>query len=503
MNLPMNLIEPFLHQVARRPAQLAVVTPRVGVTFGELARHSAQLARELGRRGVGPGQRLLVLQPLGVELYAVLIALWRLGAVAVLPAAVPWSCWRQTLVPLGLTAVVGDWRARLATAAVPALGALPHWGASPGGRGGGLVGESWVDLDPAAPALITFTSGSTGLPKAIVRSHGFLSHQHRQVTAAMAPEPGAVELTALAVFVLANLANGVTSVLPAGLSRGPDALGPASLGRQVGRHRATRLVLPPASLARWVAAPPPGGEGIERVFTGGGPVFPDLLARLEDQWPGEVTVLYGSSEAEPIAHIATAQLGDADWRAMAQGRGLLVGAPVAEVGLRLVDDEIQVSGPGVVQGYGDPRRDRETKVVAGGVVWHRTGDAGRLDGAGRLWLLGRHSARVAGYYPFAVEAVARQLPGVAQAALVGDAQGRGWVVLQPEGGVTPRGRRAIVHSLGARFPVLGVRWLRRLPMDRRHRSKVDYPRLRKRLCGPFSGNPWAFVQGACSFPRQV
>ena len=119
-----------------------------------------------------------------------------------------------------------------------------------------------------------------------------------------------------------------------------------------------------------------------------------------------------------------------DREAMANGAGLLAGQPVDDVHVRIDNSEILVTGAHVNKGYLDPARDAETKLRDGDVVWHRTGDAGRLDDNGRLWLLGRHGADVGGLHPFVVEAAARLWPGVVRTAL---AEMNGTPVLAIEG----------------------------------------------------------------------
>ena len=64
-------------------------------------------------------------------------------------------------------------------------------------------------------------------------------------------------------------------------------------------------------------------------------------------------------------------------------------------GRRAQPGEIVVSGAHVGAGYVGGVGDAETKFRVGEVIWHRTGDAGYLDAHGRLWLLGRCSARIA------------------------------------------------------------------------------------------------------------
>jgi acyl-CoA synthetase (AMP-forming)/AMP-acid ligase II len=115
-----------------------------------------------------------------------------------------------------------------------------------------------------------------------------------------------------------------------------------------------------------------------------------------------------------------------------------------------------------------------------GAGWHRTGDAGRLDARGRLWLLGRCSARIVDargvVYPLSVEAGAQSHPSVRRAALVPH---RGRRVLAVE-----LYRDARVTDIRERLcsPAIDeVRILDRVPVDARHQSKVDYAALGRLL----------------------
>lgn len=74
-------------------------------------------------------------------------------------------------------------------------------------------------------------------------------------------------------------------------------------------------------------------------------------------------------------------------------------------------------------------------------MWHRTGDAGRVDERGGLWLLGRLERRAGGWFPFQVEVAARAWRGVVQAALV-NLDGRAYLVLAGDSkGVTRATRK--------------------------------------------------------------
>ncbi|MEM9140069.1 MAG: AMP-binding protein, partial [Pseudomonadota bacterium] len=238
----------------------------------------------------------------------------------------------------------------------------------------------------------------------------------------------------------------------------------------------TRLLIPPVLCAALAGSGGPGA--VRTIFTGGGPVFPDIVKTLSR--PGtRVVSVYGSTEAEPIARVESDEISAEDQRAMEAGCGILAGHPVPGLSLRIEDDEIQVSGAHVNQGYFDPSHDADTKLHQDGVVWHRTGDAGRLDGEGRLWLLGRLQDRFHApggpIYPFAVEVVARTWPGVDAAAFLAiDAV----PILAVSGDAA---NLAEWEEAAKDCGIARVTAISEIPMDRRHRSKVDARTLAKRI----------------------
>lgn len=470
----MNVVTGFEAEAARRTHQTAIVDGRGrAITFGDLAARCNLLAAAWRARGIGRGDRVLVAMGLGIDLYVALAAAWRIGAVVVFPEpAMGLAGLRHAARTTMPKAFLAAGFYRLLGIALPELRGLTLK-LTPHDRGTGNDEISTVEATDAA--LISFTSGSTGSPKAIVRSHGFLATQNARVAELVRPtREGEVDLVAFPVFVVANLALGVTSVLPNWNVRKHDGANVASITAHIRRHGVTRVLVPPSiceRLAR-LEAPPP----LSTIFTGGGPVFPALLERLALRLPGaDVVVVYGSTEAEPIAHLHARDIRDEDRIAMQQGAGLLAGAPIAKIHIRLEHDEILVAGEHVNKGYLDPRHDAANKRLIDGTIWHRTGDAGRIDGLGRLWLLGRHEARVGTLYPFPVEVAAMSWPGVRRAALIGVA---GCGVLAIEGDGRHRDEwQARADCLGD----LVVRQIDAIPLDRRHRSKVDYAMLSKRL----------------------
>jgi len=358
---------------------------------------------------------------------------------------------------------------------------------------------------PNTPALLTFTSGSTGAPKAALRTHGFLLAQNEVLRSSLEFHPGDVDLTTLPIVVLANLASGLTCVIPHGDMRAPGLIDPKPIVDQIVKAGVARLVAGPALLERvagYCIERQINLVGLRRIYSGGGPVFPGLLDRLLLVAPeARITAVYGSTEAEPIAHVDLAELDGSDRQAMRDGRGLLVGHPVAQLRVSVIANrwgeeigpftepefagcelpawqpgEITVCGDHVLTGYVDGRGDAETKFRVDGSVWHRTGDAGYRDERGRLWLLGRCAAVIKDargeLYPFTVECALSHVTGVARSAVVTHGDHR---VLALE-----MDRRADLADVRR-----AVRWadlddvivVPRIPVDRRHNAKVDYVAL--------------------------
>lgn len=465
----MTILHAFAGRVAAHPERIAIVDGRGRKTsYIALEARGRMLATAWARCGIGAGDRVLLAMPVGADLYAALAALWQLGAVAALPEpAMGLAGVRHALAMVRPRAWIGQglfaWLP-LAVAALRRIDRLPL------GHGPAARSElpEWPD---AHPALISFTSGSTGRPKAIVRSHGFLAAQNAAVAPLLASDREEIDLVGFPVFVLANLGSGATSVLPNWPLRRAHRAKAATIRAHLSRHGVTRLLLPPAIVETLADGPLP--LGVDHLFTGGGPVYPDLVERLIARNPAlRIVAVYGSTEAEPIAECAVDSLTKEDRAAMAAGQGLLAGPPVKDIRVRIVDDEIQVAGRHVVQGYLDPADDATTKLRdADGTLWHRTGDGGRLDSQGRLWLRGRLAGRAGGLWPFEIEVAARSWPGARGAAL---AQIEGEPVLAIEG---DQRHAHVWREAAAALQVTRLVPVTNLPLDRRHRSKIDYAAL--------------------------
>jgi acyl-CoA synthetase (AMP-forming)/AMP-acid ligase II len=522
----MNLVEILRGHAGTHADAVAILDRRRGhdrtTTFAQLERASAQAATLFWEAGLRPGDAVLVFHPMSAELYVALLGLFRLGLIAMFldPSAGRDHLERCCALhrPRGL---IGGVKVHLLRFWSPALGQIPHKfvigppvpGAICWTRLRRLPPRDEVHASPPdTPALLTFTSGSTGQPKAAVRTHGFLLAQHRALEASLELQVGDVDLTTLPIVLLANLASGVTSLVPDADLRSPGAIVPAPVVAQVQRHAAVSSTASPAffeCLARHCVQRGLILPSFRKLFSGGAPVFPQLLDQVQAMAPNaNVVAVYGSTEAEPIAHVARREIQPEDLRAMLAGRGLLAGRPVQTIRLRILRDqwgrpvvpgtatefdaacllagqpgEIVVSGEHVLPGYLHGQGDEETKFRIDGVVWHRTGDAGYVDPQGRVWLLGRCAARIqdehGDLYPFAAETAVYQEPRIRRAAMVGRAGRRVLAVEFYDGRDKPALEQ--LRQLLAWTHLDEVRVCARIPVDKRHNAKIDYPSLYRLL----------------------
>lgn len=528
-----NIAARLIERAARHPERAAIVEYRRGrarrVSFGELATQVQALAAGLRERGLGRGDRVLLFLPMSIDLYTALLASLHLGATVVFMDA--WADRRRldaAVAAAGPRAFLGTPKAHLLRLVSPAIRRIPLQLAA--GRGIWRLGRyasrasgvPAAELSPHTPALITLTTGSTGRPKAAARSHGFLWAQHEALAAHLGLTESDVDMPTLPVFVLNNLATGTTSVLPDFDARRPAEIDPATIYRQLLAEGVTTSSGSPAfyqRLAGWCAAT--GRKlPLRALFTGGAPVLPPMARLLAETVTGEAHVVYGSTEAEPIAGIEVREM----LAAMEAGttrtngsrpEGICVGEPVPQIELRLLHPtdapinlgpagwsewqvapgevgEVVVTGGHVLSGYlNDPDAERLNKIHDGGRVWHRTGDAARIDAEGRLWLMGRVRERVqrAGqvWWGGAAEVRALEVEGIVHAAYLGlpDAgQGqRAVLCVESSGGSLSASDRNRLRSALAPLPVDEVRALTRIPRDPRHASKTDVDALRRLVAG--------------------
>ncbi len=474
----MDLAEPVRRVAADRPGDPALVTDAATLTFADLDARADRAAAGLQGLGLVPGDRLAVVAGNVVETVVALLGAFRAGltAVPVNPGATTPE----------LDHVLADSGARAAVAApgvlprlLPAAGpALEVVVATPAGGGAGTGPRvlPWDDAlgadrtpapappaaDPAAPALLPYTSGTTGRPRgAMLPAAALLANQEQMRATRLDLGPGDRVLCVLPLFhiyalnvaLLHPLACGAAVVL---VDRAPaDATLAAAA-----RHGATVLVGVPTLYAAWS-----GTDGVDLPtarfgLSGAAGLPPSVLEGFTARFGVPLWEGYGLTETAPL--LTTTAMGDAPVPGS-------VGRPVPGVALRLVDDvgrearagdpgEVVVRGPNLFTGYwGDPAGTGQVLDADG---WFRTGDIGYLDGED-LHLVDRATDLVVvngfNVYPREVEEALLRHPDVTDAAVVGvpDAAtgeaAHAFVVLRPGAAFDEPGLRAHAARLLARY----------------------------------------------------
>ena len=283
-----------------------------------------------------------------------------------------------------------------------------------------------VDVDPDHLAVMMFTSGTAGLPRAAMLSHGNLLANIEQSTSS--PERTTATDVVYGVLPLFHIF-GLNVVLGATLNAGGTILlvqrfDPATAVESIVQRGVTIV---PGAPPMWVAfahfdeIPADAFRTVRLALSGAARLSPAVAERFEQRFGVPIREGYGLTEASPVVTSsagATVRYGSVG-RVLAGQQVRLVGddgddVPAGDAG------EIWVKGPNVFQGYFDDD-DATARVLVDG--WLRTGDIATVDADGYLYLVDRAKDLiiVSGFnvFPAEVEEVLLEHPAVAEAGVVG------------------------------------------------------------------------------------
>ena len=511
------------------PDRTALALPRGRgfrtLTYGELDARVDRVAAGLRHAGVGPGTRTALLVPPTPDFFALAYALARLRAVPVLvDPGIGTDKVKGCLAEAAPEAFIGIAKAHLARRLLgwaPSARVLVTAGLGPplGGRTLRRVEQDGAWRTPfvpperpaGTPAIIAFTSGSTGPPKGVEHDDASLVAQAELIAGIYDIGPNQVMLSTFPPFALYGPALGMTTVVPRMDATRPASVVPSRVVDAADRFGATVMFGSPGlleTLSRSGLRMPT----VRRVISAGAPVPRRVqrrtLAMLE---PGaQVFTPYGATEALPVASVGSDEL-----LALPED-GICVGRPVQGVDVALVrvtdepiaamsDDllvapgevgEVVVRGPVVSRAYADrPEATAVAKLDWDGQVAHRMGDLASWDAEGRLWFAGRkaHVVHTAAgpLYSVPCEEVFNRHPGVRRSALVGvGPAGRAepvLVVQLEDGTAASDALTAELLALGAAdqrtAAITRVLYKDDFPVDIRHNSKIDRPQLGRWAAG--------------------
>ncbi len=435
-----GLFAAVLATAARFPQQPAVLAEDQSLTYQQLVHSVAALASGLAELGVQRGERVALLLPNCPQFVISYLAITALGAVAV-PVHCQLSVAEaayilnhaqvQALISLAqFDPIIAQLRQE-----VPGLANLLISGQSALDDAANLehlisAHGDRADLADAAQrdgaAVLIYTSGTTGRPKGAVLSHGNLLANARSCLELIRVTEQDRFLAVLPLFH--SFGATVCMILPLLAGAGivlQSAFAPLPVLEALTAHRITIFAGVPSMFAVLIGCRTTQEYDLAALrlcSSGGAPLPVEVLAGFGQSYGVSLVEGYGPTEASPVVSVNPPQ--------GVQKPGS-VGLPLPGVQVRVVDEagrdlptgqvgEIIVAGDNVMQGYWqDPAATTET--IRGG--WLYTGDLGKLDGDGYLYIVDRKKDMIivggANVYPREVEAVIVQMAQVAEVAVVG------------------------------------------------------------------------------------
>jgi long-chain acyl-CoA synthetase len=424
---------------ARRPRAVALRHGERELTYADLDARSNRLAQALLAHGVGVGTRVAYLDRSSPEVVELLFAASKVGAV---------------LVPLNWRLAVPELSAVLADSGAPVLIAGPafrevaervrpphlvvvgedyerwleaHEPSDPGGRG-----------DAEDVIVQMYTSGTTGVPKGVLTTHGNLAVT-AQTSLRWAFDERSVSLTPLPMFHIGGIGwaycglwHGATTVLVSEF----DA---AAVLDVIEHQRVTNAVLVPTMLQMLTAVPGAAERdysALRSIAYGAAPITTPVLKASLRTFGCALFGLYGLTET--TGGVIALEPEDHDPGGPREHLLRSAGRPYPWVELRIVDPastvalpprsvgEVWLRGPNVTPGYFN--RPAETAAALAPDGWLRTGDGGYVDEDGYLFLTDRIKDMIVSggenVYPVEVEEALAQHSDVADVAVIGVPDGR-------------------------------------------------------------------------------
>ena len=510
----MTIIDKIKDLRKQYPDNTALFDLKTGnkITFTQIDTKSDEICNYLVQKGFKKGNKIVVFVPIGIEFYLILTAIFKMGLQAVFidPYAgiehINKCC--EMISPDG---IIGSGKTLLKgffLKGIRKIGKKINYikmmehseklSIYEKNKNQKIIQNEKIDGN--TPALISFTSGSTGFPKIIMRTHEFLLGQHNVLEKNLKFEKETAVYSSFPIFLLSHMATGTTTFIPDLNWRKPVESDFGNIVKQITENNIQNIILPPAifeNIVKFCKDEKIMLENVQKVYTGGAPVFYSLMKKIKDVFTNaKIIALYGASEAEPISVLNFEDITEEDIENMKNGDGLLAGKIVNEIELKIeelektpeknkilkdnnIEDfsalkgEILVKGENVVNGYLNVEKKTNEK-------WHRTGDMGYINSNGQLVLLGRVKGRIQLgekiYYPFAVE-TAFSFCKILKKSVLTSKNDKLYLLVErnPEykGNLSEDSE---IIGLKKKFEIFKIIETE-IPMDKRHNSKTDYKKL--------------------------
>ncbi|MEM9943284.1 MAG: fatty acid CoA ligase family protein, partial [Planctomycetota bacterium] len=502
------------------------------LTFLELENSSNQLALGFHRMGIGPGTRIALMVPPGLEFVKHVFALFKSGATVIL---IDPGMGKENMIsclseadPKG---IVGIPKAHLARVLfrrqfpkcklnVVVGGIFPKCKSAKAFFKLNPNEFDNVNISSKDDAAIIFTTGSTGPPKGVLYQHQIFINQVEQIREYYKILPGNVDVSGFPLFALFNSAMGVTTVFPEMDATRPAEIHPPNLIDAVSQFSATQSFGSPAlwnTVSKFCLQNRVKLPSIQTVLTAGAPVAPDILEQTKKiiSSDGEIHTPYGATESLPVASNSATTVLEETASKTRNGAGTCVGHRFEGIQWKLIEihddpitdiSEITEVQPGsvgelIVQGKVVTRRyvtrvsaNADHKIADGELIWHRMGDVGYFDDQERFWFCGRKGHRVrtsdGPLFTIPCEGIVNQHPSIYRSALVGIGDvgdQRPIVILEPHREFFPRNESDQKRLISEVREIMSEHWQtngiqeilirQQLPVDIRHNSKIFREKL--------------------------
>ena len=491
----MNIASLFFEAVKKYPSKVAIIEKNAAITYSDLASEVKATAAYFASKGIKQGDRVIVFVPMGIDLYRIVLALFYMGATAVFLDQ--WVDKKRLDLSCKLAQAkgfIGVFKTKFLFLFSKELRKIPVKLS--------LRKQTNPNLKMAAvsqdtPALITFTTGSTGLPKAAERSHGFLKQQFNALLDEINPKESDIDMPVLPIVLFMNLGLGCTSVIADFNMSKPNKINISKIVQQIEKQQVNRIIASPffvKKLAEHLLNTKASLPVLQKIFTGGAPVFPNEADLYCKAFPTtDTVVVYGSTEVEPISSINAKDLS-----VLRVEAGLAVGEVFHSANVKIIQisdaniasctrselekielemgsiGEIIVSGKHVLEKYYNNKKAFEAnKIVVANTVWHRTGDSGFIENK-QLFLTGRCKQLIAKdgelLSPFIIENKLQLIVGVTMGTLI-EKENQLILVLETKLPIT------VLKTKITDIPYDRIEILNNIPRDPRHNSKIDYGKL--------------------------
>jgi len=457
-----------LRAAEEEPDRVALVADGRALSYADLAARAFAAIAWLAERGIDaarPG-RVAITARSDPATFALLHALVEIGAPAVLVH--PRSTHEER------DFVARDAQADLVVDAAPDLGGLAPPRAVP------------IPAD-ARPMALVYTSGTSGRPKGAVLSRAAFAAAARASASNLGWRDDDRWLLCMPLAHVGGFSILVRCLLAraAVVTTSHARFDPEAIATVLARDRVTLVSFVPTMLVRLLDAGATIPDTVRAVLLGGAAADDRLLDRARALRVPVLTT-YGLTEA--CAQVTTQRYGTEP------GAEHGVGEPLPGVEVRIVDGEVHVRGPSLMTGY-FPIGAHPSPFTDDG--WLPTGDLGRLDDRGRLWIDARRTDLIVtggeNVYPAEVERVLEGIPGVAAACVFGvpDATWGATVAAAVVWSEPSRTVDAVAEAVVAKLaPYKRPRWLADVStlafttsgkLDRERTKQIAFPRLRPLL----------------------